>query len=584
MTMSNFDILKNILDAQQDTGTQAYDTTATVRRIEGSTAWVHIPGGVDETPVRLTINAKAGDTVQLRVGGGSAWLVGNATAPPTDDTVATGAVRQISAVRKVVEKVREVAETASRIAGNTNQYFWHTQEGSDTGAHITEIPREDFLADPTNGGGNTLIRSNGVAVRDGLTELSTFTASGCYLGNEATSRLMLNNVGITGITDTGLETFRIVTGDYRGTQIISETTGIIENTSSNKATMSVGYRSQRIPATHATITFTVNAIVEYLGQTKNKELKVSYQYDPDDPTQDEFHQAFKMIFNREYVTITCQVSYSCDNTAMTFYFSSRSDVQFQNAQISVSMPIPNPVLPSYTFGLRSGTRNDEGAYSFVGGTQNIASGEASSVFGVENVVSGMGSASFGTQNTVTGNYGLASGQGNVVTGDKATALGDHLLAYTSHQTVLGHYNVGDENDEYALIVGNGDLSARSNALTVDWDGNVQAAGQVKSTTETYSLTLPSAVSFGGGLVRNGGVAMLSIINISKLPRGQTTLCTLPEGWRPPISVMNKFEAPDNSLGPVRLFINSSGVVTLYNYGAAITASSNISDTITYVLA
>ena len=38
-------------------GTSPYDTQAEVVRVEGNTAWVHIPGGVDETPVRMTMNA-----------------------------------------------------------------------------------------------------------------------------------------------------------------------------------------------------------------------------------------------------------------------------------------------------------------------------------------------------------------------------------------------------------------------------------------------------------------------------------------------------------------------------------------------
>ena len=66
----------------------AYDTTATVSRVEENILWVHIPGGIDETPVRKTIDAKAGDEVQIRVGGGRAWATGNESAPPTDDTTA----------------------------------------------------------------------------------------------------------------------------------------------------------------------------------------------------------------------------------------------------------------------------------------------------------------------------------------------------------------------------------------------------------------------------------------------------------------------------------------------------------------
>ena len=163
--------------------TSGYDTQATVRRIEDGVAWVHIPGGVDETPVKLTIAASPGDTVQVRVAGGRAFLVGNASAPPTDDTTAKKAVTQIGAVGKAVKAVRQIAERAAKIAGNTNQYFWHTESGTDTGAHITEIPQEEFLKDPENGGGNLLARSNGIAIRDGLTELAQFAAE-TVIGND----------------------------------------------------------------------------------------------------------------------------------------------------------------------------------------------------------------------------------------------------------------------------------------------------------------------------------------------------------------------------------------------------------------
>lgn len=172
---------KDIMSAMKkatEHGTSAYDTTAEVRRIEGDIAWVHIAGGVDETPVKLTIAAKAGDSVQVRVGGGRAWITGNATAPPTDDRQANIATEKAETVEKKVSVVQKIADTARKIARNTTQYFWHTQEGTDTGAHITEKPQEEFLADPENGGGNLLMRSNGLAVRDGLTELTTFSGTG----------------------------------------------------------------------------------------------------------------------------------------------------------------------------------------------------------------------------------------------------------------------------------------------------------------------------------------------------------------------------------------------------------------------
>ena len=90
--MSIAETAKNLTAAMQPkTGPQPYDTQATVVRVEDDTLWVHIPGGVEETPVQRTINAAEGDVIQIRVGGGSAWVVGNASAPPTDDARANEA-------------------------------------------------------------------------------------------------------------------------------------------------------------------------------------------------------------------------------------------------------------------------------------------------------------------------------------------------------------------------------------------------------------------------------------------------------------------------------------------------------------
>ena len=167
----------SILRANEEK-TKPYDTRATIRRIEGQTAWVHINGGVDETPVRLTIGARVGDEVQVRVSGGTAFLVGNGTAPPTDDRKANEVSERLTVTNKILRTVKTVAERASRIATSTAQYFWVSTGGTDNGAHVTSIPQSEFEADPSNGGGNTLMTSNGVAVRDGLAELATFSADG----------------------------------------------------------------------------------------------------------------------------------------------------------------------------------------------------------------------------------------------------------------------------------------------------------------------------------------------------------------------------------------------------------------------
>ena len=119
-------IINDIIDAIKGSGekTKPYDSTAQVVRIEGDIIWVHIPGGVEETPVKRTINAQPGDNVTIRVSGGSAWITGNSTAPPTDDREAiaakeTATQAQITAVRASddAERAYMAASSAVESAG-----------------------------------------------------------------------------------------------------------------------------------------------------------------------------------------------------------------------------------------------------------------------------------------------------------------------------------------------------------------------------------------------------------------------------------------------------------------------------------
>ena len=67
----------------KQTGT---DYIAVVTSVEGKTAYVKIAGSdINDTPVSMSINAKPGDTVRVRVSNGRAWITGNDTAPPADN-------------------------------------------------------------------------------------------------------------------------------------------------------------------------------------------------------------------------------------------------------------------------------------------------------------------------------------------------------------------------------------------------------------------------------------------------------------------------------------------------------------------
>lgn len=76
--------------------TAPLDIMGKVTRVEDGVAWVRFAGSeVGDTPVRMNIDCKEGDDVQVRSSGGKAWIVGNQSAPPTDDTTATYVQKQV---------------------------------------------------------------------------------------------------------------------------------------------------------------------------------------------------------------------------------------------------------------------------------------------------------------------------------------------------------------------------------------------------------------------------------------------------------------------------------------------------------
>lgn len=254
----------------------AYDTSAIVRRIEGNTAWVHFDGGVDETPVELTIAASVGDTVQVRVSGGSAWIQGNKTAPPTDDTTANAARSVANKAQATAQAAEQTArEAMSKISGDSNQYAWHTETGTDTGTHITEVPKEDFIADPENGGGNSVFRSNGMAIRDGLTELATFGADHAQIGQSDSSNVYISPAG--GIDFYGEQGVKI--GSIGRTTAVQRTLTVDDSWPYDPSSPSDYYYGQcNIDEVPLNNEITITASVTRYRQSESRPITATIQY------------------------------------------------------------------------------------------------------------------------------------------------------------------------------------------------------------------------------------------------------------------------------------------------------------------
>lgn len=175
------EFVKEIASTMKQSKTKAYDTVAKVLRVDEKTAYVHIDGGADETPAQMAINCKTGDTVKIRVSGGKAWLTGNITAPPTDDSVAIKANKTVTKVKKSYENFKYATEEnfnsqeikileAAKVATNFMKYI-------DGLGLIVGDMRGNTL------GQNTLLDSNGMAVRNGSSEIVRFGTAPIVITN-----------------------------------------------------------------------------------------------------------------------------------------------------------------------------------------------------------------------------------------------------------------------------------------------------------------------------------------------------------------------------------------------------------------
>lgn len=176
------DFVKEIASTMKQSKTKAYDTVAKVLRVDEKTAYVHIDGGADETPAQMAINCKTGDTVKIRVSGGKAWLTGNITAPPTDDSVAIKANKTATKVKKSYENFKDITEEnfssqedkiaeAAKVATNFMKYI----EG--LGLVVGDM-RGNTL------GQNALLDANGMCVRNNNSEIVRFGITDIKVVNE----------------------------------------------------------------------------------------------------------------------------------------------------------------------------------------------------------------------------------------------------------------------------------------------------------------------------------------------------------------------------------------------------------------
>jgi len=128
--------------------------------------------------------------------------------------------------------------------------------------------------------------------------------------------------------------------------------------------------------------------------------------------------------------------------------------------------------------LRSVGSVEESA-SYTIGTNAVALGNKTQA-------SGNSATALGSESVATSDNAVAIGAKATASGNSSYAIGENTIANHRDQFVFGKFNVADTNasaataiGDYAEIVGNGTAdNARSNARTLDWDGNEVLAGKL----------------------------------------------------------------------------------------------------------
>ena len=143
-----------------------------------------------------------------------------------------------------------------------------------------------------------------------------------------------------------------------------------------------------------------------------------------------------------------------------------------------------------------GQKTSDGGEIFNVTSLNTAGNQAHAE-GIDTHATGMASHTEGQSTYATSSYAHAEGHSTHAEGEashvegeetvvktvatSAHAEGNHTIASKSYQHVQGKYNIEDTTTNgYAHIVGNGsDSLNRSNAHTLDWNGNAWYAGDIK---------------------------------------------------------------------------------------------------------
>ena len=383
-----------------------------------------------------------GQFVEIAVVNGMPTVIGASGSGDVTMTLAVDASTAADAAQTAAEAAQEIAEA-------TGQHVWDYTDG----LHVTQAEKDAFLQTPT--GRNILMNALGILIRDALQYRTVVHDEGLTVydgqGNNASNVVanILRDLITLGYAD---ESHAEI--DYHSLQLIDREGHTYFHVSDLRDQTGV-----------ATITETFYSAERLFVLSLYPRSVVSVQVNGTDASYQTSGQA-----------VVLDTAPSAGDTTVIVYETKSTGAK------------------AYTIGSRDQSKN-AGGMSYAQGVNVAASGYLSHAEGYNSLASGNVSHAEGSDVVASGYISHAEGRDSVASGNNSHAQNKGTVAASSSQTALGTYNVEDAAGTYAAIIGNGtDDSNRSNALTVDWSGNVAANGA------TLATPLPKA-SGGTGHTR-----------------------------------------------------------------------------------
>lgn len=390
---------------------------------------------------------------------------------------------EIADVETTASNAYNIASNAYELADNTDNYFWNVESGTDTGAHMTRVPKDTFIAATTDAlrGYNLLAKPEGVALRYGYSELAQFTYdkltfNALYNGNlYKNMELTTSSLTFYDGTSNGIELAKF-NGDgmvlknssgYKTTEsgnngfILYDGTSLEKELASFRASGSVIGKTGE---THLTMDFHSLEMKDKNGNTyfdvrdlrDDKGKYVLVKAFTGDNSTTNFKLTSDLVSYIDSISsamingsTVSPSNYSLVRINSDYYISFNS-APTTSAIIEVSCITTVATLKVYTAGTRSSNSiYDYGFMSFAEGYRSKAKGDASHAEGYSSQATEFCSHAEGYSSKAFGDYSHAEGYSTLANTDASHAEGNNTTASGEHSHAEGYSTEASENSAHA---------------------------------------------------------------------------------------------------------------------------------------